>query len=100
MNDTIYNRIEEQFKSRASSNPSEYGKPGSKKYLNRQAEFFTGAMAAMVAISELSIITPTGKKTEEDIKASHGKALPPKWVFSIMRGDDIVKVSNDLKQKA
>lgn len=85
--DNIYNRIEEQFKQRVSSCPSAYGKPGSKKYSDQQAEFFTGAMAALIAIveSEQPLDLPA------DMKERHGLAMPPKWVISIMRGDVIAK---------
>jgi len=58
-------------------------KKGSDKYIKAQAEFFTGAMAALIAI----IQQPTFIKETTDM----GKAMPPMWVFPIMTGEVIVK---------
>jgi hypothetical protein len=80
MNDAIYKAVEEQFESRIKANNI---KKGSAKYKHMQAEFFTGAMAAFIAI----ISQPTFIKTSDDM----GQAMPPKWIFPIMSGDPIVK---------
>lgn len=76
--EAIYKRIEDQFKSRAEAN--KWGKK-SAKYKKEQAAFFIGAMAALVAITEQETF---------DKPTNMGQAMPPKWVISIMRGDDIL----------
>ncbi len=80
MTNEIYTSIEQQFESRMKAH--RIGKD-SPKYKKAQSEFFTGAMAALVAI----IQQPTFIKETTDI----GKAMPPKWVFSIMTNDTIIK---------
>ncbi len=80
MNDAIYAAVERQFEARIAANNI---KKGSAKYLKMQGEFYTGAMAALVAIIE----QPTFVKETKDM----GLAMPPKWVFPIMTGDPIVK---------
>lgn len=84
MNTEIYSRIEEQFKNRAKEN---FPKPSSKKFKDAQAEFFCGAMAAMIAISENN----NPGISEQERKELNGKCMPPKWVIGLMRGDDLTK---------
>jgi hypothetical protein len=82
MTDQIYQQIEQVCSERA----KRFGiKPKSKKYLDMQAEFLSGAMAAMVAMGEK---TPHNLEhfTLEEV---HGKSMPPHWIFGIMRGDDV-----------
>jgi hypothetical protein len=83
MNDKHYEYIEKQFKARMSNADV---KPTSKKYKDAQADFFSGAMSAMCAA-----IDTNETLTSEQKKELYGKAMPPRWVFSIMRGDIIVK---------
>lgn len=80
MNDAIYAAVERQFESRVAANNI---KKGSVKYLKMQAEFYTGAMAALVAIIE----QPTFVKETKDM----ARAMPPRWVCPIMSGDPITK---------
>lgn len=102
MNPAIIAHIEQQFKSRleASRQQGKSLKPGSVAYRAMQTEFFTGAMAALVAVVnqppdtiEQIFNAAAGSNPEIDSnyqQTLNGKAMPPKWVFSIMRGDDIL----------
>lgn len=102
MNSAIIAHIEQQFKQRieAARQQGEKLKPGSAAYVKKQTEFFTGAMAALVAIAGQSLTDiekifdeAGGKSAFRSDKAQqtlNGKAMPPKWVFGIMRGDDIL----------
>lgn len=99
MNKAIKKRIVEQFKSRLHAQTM--GKtfnPRSQKHQNRQADFFAGAMAALIAVCEQSpdeiaaIFKETGATqgyTPNSLKALYGKAMPSEWVFGLMRGDDL-----------
>jgi hypothetical protein len=90
MTEAIYSRIEEQFKNRA----KEWDlKPGSMAYKKHQAHFFSGAMAAMVAVVEFPDDVKQLFTDVPDLKARHGRAMPPKWVFGIMGGDDLIKAA-------
>lgn len=51
-------------------------KHGSAKYRNAEIEFFAGAAAALGAL---------------------GYVPPPSWVFSIMRGDTVIKNVSDMR---
>lgn len=111
MNKAIYNRIKTQFAARVQSARTQGDtlKPQSAAYQKKQAEFFTGAMAAMVAIFEQSADTiekifndAAGSKPEIDpnyLQTLHGKAMPPAWVFGIMRGDDLLAEETDSSTK-
>lgn len=96
MNQQIYTAIEQQFKKRieAARQQGEKLKPGSAAYIKKQAEFFTGAMAALVAVVDMNPAQLNNELTKgegpEAKQRLHGKAMPPSWVFSIMRGDDII----------
>lgn len=87
MTQKIYDQIEAQWKSRVKAN---YWTPKSKKYFNTQAEFFTGAMAALVAVNDNANLQEV-EKTEEEKKSGHGAAMPPRWVFGIMRDKNFAK---------
>lgn len=92
MNKAIYAHIEQQFKSRiaAARQQGDKLKPGSVSYQKKQTEFFTGAMAAMVAVFNQSPADIAAIFAEaKDVKELHGKAMPPSWIFGIMRGDDL-----------
>lgn len=102
MNKAIYAHIEQQFKSRiaAARQQGDKLKPGSVSYNKKQAEFFTGAMAALVAVVNQSpadieavFNEAGGNKVELDPnyqQTLNGKAMPPSWVIGIMRGDDLL----------
>ena len=62
-------QIEEQWKSRART---QCYKPHSVRYRQAELEFFTGAMAAMEAVT-----------------GDTGSSCPPRWVIAGMRGDPI-----------
>lgn len=79
MTEAIYKAVEEQFESRIKANNI---KKGSAKYKHMQAEFFTGAMAAFLAI----IAQPEFVKPYDN-----AKGMPPHWIFPIMTGELIVK---------
>ncbi len=74
--DSVHAYIEQHWLKRAEN---QHLKPGTKKYLDTQAEFFTGAMAALCGMSE------------NENKQPDGSCMPPKWVFGIMRGEMIAK---------
>jgi hypothetical protein len=111
MNKAIYARIEQQFKSRieAARQQGDKLKPGSVSYHKKQAEFFTGAMAALVAVFEQSQADIEAIYTEaagnavevhpDMVKRLHGKAMPPKWVFGILRGEDLLKEETESSNK-
>lgn len=63
-------------------------KKGSKKYKDAQCEFFCGAMAAWCATIDADTTI-----TDEQKKLFYGMAMPPKWVFGMMRGDDLVETT-------
>ena len=67
---TTLTQIEEQWKSRART---QCYKPRSVRYRQAELEFFTGAMAAMEAVT-----------------GDTGSSCPPRWVIAGMRGDPIV----------
>lgn len=102
MNQAIYNSIIERFAARINhaSSQGEKLKPTSAKFQQRQAEFFAGAMSALVAVFEQSpadiekifndAVGPEVKTHAEYVTKLHGKAMPPSWVISIMRGDNII----------
>lgn len=111
MNKAIQKRVVEQFKSRLHAQTM--GKtfnPRSQKHQNRQADFFTGAMAALIAVFEQSpddiaaIFKEAGATpgymgpTPNSLKLLHGKAMPPSWVFGLMRGDDLTAEPKEEKE--
>lgn len=65
--DDIYKKIEETWHSRARTRHLK-----GEKLLEDQAEFFAGAMAAMIAIG-----------------VPDGQAMPPKWVIATIQGATI-----------
>lgn len=70
-------KVEQQFRQRLEAHGVALNtKRPSAKVLKMQAEFFTGAMAAIVAV--------------EGVDANGGAPLPPKWVISIMSGRSIL----------
>ena len=71
---SIQRAVEDRWKDRAEMQGF---KPGSKKYLTAQAEFFGGAMTAMQFIFGNNLQTLADE-------------IPPKWVICIMSGRDII----------
>lgn len=60
-------------------------KKGSKKYQQAQEHFLAGAMSAWCSSFE------TDPNIVGDLQNElRGKAMPPSWVFGLMRGDDVV----------
>ena len=53
-------------------------KKGSKQFFNAQTEFFCGAMAALVSLIPDEL--PDAEKNK-----LLGEAMPPRWVFGLMR---------------
>lgn len=67
----IQNKIETVFRGRVEMI---HAYATEEEYLKAQAEFFSGAMAAMVALG-----------------VENGQAMPPRWVIPAMVGEKILK---------
>lgn len=112
MNKAIYTAIEQQFKSRVEAfrQQGDKLKPGSVTYQRKQAEFFSGAMAALVAVTgqpladiEAVFNEAAGSNVEVNKdyqKIMHGKSMPPHWVIAIMSGRDILSETNSLTKQS
>jgi hypothetical protein len=90
-----YMYVEQQFVARMKN----FGyKPGSKKYADAQAEFFSGAMSAWCSQIEATetLCRNDDTKAKQEL---HGQAMPPRWVIAIMRGAVIeTKGTNETPQ--
>lgn len=83
MTEEIFASVEEQWKDRAKSMQL---KTDTDEYRKAEGEFFIGAMAAFVAFARHTIFD-LEKMT---LKEKEGKAMNPRWIFSIQRGDSII----------